>query len=87
MNKRIYIGAFYVLFGMQLMAQCNLNLNNITVCNNSAAVLGLGMQLTIASVPSNNLITDFQWSGPNGFSSNQQLHLQAVLRYYVRAIR
>src|SRR5690606_2216520 len=38
----------------------------------SAAVLGLGMQLRIALIPSNGAINSYQWTGPNGFTSNEQ---------------
>ena len=71
--KRFILVLITVAFGPgTLWAQCNLNLNNITVCNNSAAVLGLGMQFTIAGAPSLGLVTDFSWTGPGGFTSNQQ---------------
>ncbi|MFN5319035.1 MAG: hypothetical protein ACK5CY_09370, partial [Bacteroidia bacterium] len=46
-------------------AQCELTLDSVTVCNNSPAVLGLGMQFTIAGVPSLGLVTNFSWTGPS----------------------
>ncbi|MFN5371828.1 MAG: PKD domain-containing protein, partial [Bacteroidia bacterium] len=42
------------------------------MCNGSSAVLGLGMQFTIGSVPSLGAITSFQWTSSTGFTSTQQ---------------
>ena len=53
-------------------SQCTLTVQDVNYCNTNSAVLGVGMQLTLASVPITNTITDFSWTGPNGFTSNSQ---------------
>ena len=68
--RRVMILFMILVFNIHVNGQCSLNLNNVQYCNNNGAVLGLGMQLQIFSVPSNAAITSYSWTGPSGFTSN-----------------
>lgn len=68
---RLVLCGVLVVAGNNLSGQCALSVQDINICSGGQAMLGLNVQLTIAGVPSNALISNYTWKqGSNEISTN-----------------